>query len=128
MQLGQGMDGAGQTLPPWAAVKHSRRAPGAPAVLTLWEHKAGGTAQQRTPCAKVFACGKGRLNGAYRAAPSQMGPQWPTARQETDVFLLVAYTLPNHGVGHFEEAGDVGSGHQIALHAVLGGRALAALW
>ena len=99
MQLGQGMDGAGQTLPPWAAVKHSRRAPGRACCVNVmgaqgrWNRTAAHALRQG------FCLRQKRLNGAYRAAPSQMGPQWPTARQETDVFLLVAYTLPNHGVG-----------------------------
>ena len=33
----------------------------------------------------------------------------------------VADALPDHRVGHLHEARDVGAGHQIALHAVLGG-------
>ncbi len=56
-----------------------------------------------------FCLRQKRLNGAYRAAPSQMGPQWPTARQETDVFLLVAYALPNHGVGRPKTRGVLGT-------------------
>ena len=88
MQLGQGMDGAGQTLPPWAAVKHSRRAPGRACCVNVmgaqgrWNRTAAHALRQG------FCLRQRRLNGAYRAAPSQMGHQWPTARQETDVFLL----------------------------------------
>lgn len=47
-------------------------------------------------------------------------PEWlpGTAREESAQTLYVG-SLPQHGVGHLEEARDVRACHQVALYAIL---------